>query len=330
MALLLLVAPANAASAWAPDCAECAATFIIDGQPMHIGKRGNRGPVVVFESGLGADSSAWHAVTGPISAFAQVVLYDRAGLGMSTPFTAPGRPITARRVADALDRLLARADLHPPFILVGHSLGGLYAQMFARLHPNEVAGMVLLDSSSTEAPAALKTRAKLVPGSVDFLDKAGVAESNREVREAGPFPAIPLTVVAAAHHGPYFRRWEPTLMRLQRQLARLSPRGTLVVATGSRHDVATTGPPWSSPRLERWRAAFRAAIDRRHPAIAGSVAINPATGRVVASGRCERPGAGEPSPVSCRCPSRSSPPCPAQFREKSAYSPDSRRSGLVS
>jgi pimeloyl-ACP methyl ester carboxylesterase len=240
--LLLLVTPANAASPWAPDCAECAATFTIDGQPTHIEKRGNRGPIVVFESGLGADSSAWRAVAGPISAFAQVILYDRAGLGMSTPFTAPGRPITARRVADALDRLLARADLHPPFILVGHSLGGLYAQMFGRLHPNQVAGMVLLDSSSTEAPATLKTRAKLVPGSVDFLEEAGIAESNREVREAGPFPAIPLTVIAATDHGPYFRQWEPTLLRLQRQLATLSPRGTLVVATGSGHDVATDRP----------------------------------------------------------------------------------------
>jgi pimeloyl-ACP methyl ester carboxylesterase len=172
MMSLLLAASANAAAPWSPDCVECAATFTIDGQLLHIEKRGDRGPIVVFESGLGADSSAWRAVAGPISGFAQVVRYDRAGLGMSKPFPAPGRPITAGKVADALDRLLARADLHPPFILVGHSLGGLYVQMFGRRHPNEVAGMVLLDSSSTEAPAELKTRAKLVPGSVDFLELA--------------------------------------------------------------------------------------------------------------------------------------------------------------
>jgi pimeloyl-ACP methyl ester carboxylesterase len=49
--------------------------------------------------------------------------------------------------------LLARAKLRPPFILVGHSLGGLYVQMFARLHPDEIAAVVLLDSSSTEAPS---------------------------------------------------------------------------------------------------------------------------------------------------------------------------------
>jgi pimeloyl-ACP methyl ester carboxylesterase len=242
LTLLLLSVSASAAAPWSPDCAECAATFTIEGQPMHIEKRSNRGPIVVFESGLGADSSAWRTVAGPISGFAQVVRYDRAGLGMSKPFIKPGRPITASGVAEALHQLLARADLHPPFILVGHSLGGLYMQMFARVHPDEVAGMVLLDSSSTEAPAALKTRAKLVPGSVDFLEEAGVAESNREVRAAGPFPAIPLTIIAATDHGPYFGKWEPTLMRLQQQLATLSPRGMLVVASGSGHDVATDRP----------------------------------------------------------------------------------------
>jgi len=62
------------------------------------------------------------------------------------------------------------------------------------------------------------------------------------VREAGLFPSIPLTVIAATDHGPYFREWEPTLMRLQRQLAILSPRGTLVIADGSGHDIATDRP----------------------------------------------------------------------------------------
>ncbi len=79
-------------------------------------------------------------------------------------------------------------------------------------------------------------------GSAEFLEEEGVRESNREVHAAGPFPKIPLTVIAATDHGPHFRRWEPTLMRLQRQLATLSPRGTLVVARGSGHDVAADRP----------------------------------------------------------------------------------------
>jgi pimeloyl-ACP methyl ester carboxylesterase len=241
-ALVSLNQAAKAADAWSPECEQCAATFDIRGQPLHIEKQGNHGPVVVFEAGLGADISAWRDVVGPISAFAQATLYDRAGLGSSTPLVEPGRPITARSVATALDQLLTQAGLHPPFILVGHSLGGLYVQMFARLHPEAVAGMVLLDSSSADAPAALKTRARLVPGSTDFLEEEGVAESNRQVRSAGPFPPIPLTVIAATDHGPYFRQWEPTLMHLQEQLATLSPLGTLIIAQGSGHDIAVDRP----------------------------------------------------------------------------------------
>jgi pimeloyl-ACP methyl ester carboxylesterase len=242
-ALVLLNQGARAANAaWSPNCERCAATFNIRGQPLHIEKQGNHGPVVVFEAGLGADASAWRDVVGPISAYAQATLYDRAGLGLSRPLAEPGRPITAQSVASALDQLLKQADLPPPFILVGHSLGGLYVQMFARLHPDIVAGMVLLDSSSADAPAGLKTLAQLVPGSADFLEEEGVSDSNQQVRSAGPFPAIPLSVIAATDHGPNFRQYEPTLMHLQEQLAGLSPMGTLVIAQGSGHDVAVDRP----------------------------------------------------------------------------------------
>jgi pimeloyl-ACP methyl ester carboxylesterase len=146
-------------------------------------------------------------------------------------------PVTADQVATKLRKLLATADIHPPHILVGHSLGGLYVQLFARKYPNEVSGVVLLDSASPEAPSELKTRARLKPGSAAYLEEKGVAESNDQVTNARPFPDIPLTVIAATDHGPFFKRWEPTLMHLQQQLATLSPRGTLIVARGSGHFI---------------------------------------------------------------------------------------------
>ena len=258
-AMLTFAGSAQAESAWSPDCAQCSATFDIGGQPLHMEKRGARGPTIVFESGLGADSSAWREVVGPISEFAQTVVYDRAGLGKSQPLAAPGQPITARGVADRLDALLAKGGMHPPFILVGHSLGGLYVQMFARLHPDEVVGMALLESSSVDAPPQLKTRARLVPGSTDFLEEAGIAVSNQQVRAAGPFPPIPLIVIAATGHGPYFRQWEPTLMRLQQGLAKLSPRGELVVATGSGHDVAIDRPALVIAEVRKLAEAIKGA-----------------------------------------------------------------------
>jgi pimeloyl-ACP methyl ester carboxylesterase len=145
--------------------------------------------------------------------------------------------VTADEVATNLRALLAAADVRPPYILVGHSLGGLYVQMFARKYPKEVSGVVLLDSSSADAPSDLKTRARLEPGTAAYLEEEGIPESNRQIMNGSPFPDIPLTVIAATDHGPFFKVWEPTLMRLQQQLATLSPQATLIVAQGSGHDV---------------------------------------------------------------------------------------------
>ena len=99
-----------------------------------------------------------------------------------------------------------------------------------------------MDSASTEAPKELKTRARLVPGSAAYLEEEGVAESNEQVRRAGPFPNVPLTIIAATDHGPFFKDWEPTLMRLQRRLATLSPRADLIIAEGSGHEIQSDRP----------------------------------------------------------------------------------------
>jgi pimeloyl-ACP methyl ester carboxylesterase len=225
---------------------------------LHVQTIGESGPTVIFESGLGNDSTTWKSIAGPIAAFARVVLYDRVGLGRSSQLRDTRTPITADEVASRLHALLAAADIHPPHILVGHSLGGLYMQMFARKYPKEVSGVVLLESSSTEAPGELKTRATLVPGTAAFLEEEGVAVSNQEVRSAGPFPDVPLTVIAATDHGPYFREWEPTLMRLQQQLAALSPQGSLIVAQGSGHDVQLDRPQIVIEVVRRVAAAVQA------------------------------------------------------------------------
>jgi len=225
---------------------------------LHVETMGESGPTVVFEAGLGNDSTTWKSVAGPIAGFARVVLYDRVGLGQSSQLKDTRAAIAADEVASRLHALLAAADIHPPYILVGHSLGGLYMQMFARKYPKEVSGIILLDSSSTEAPSELKTRAKLVPGTAAYLEEEGVAESNQQLGNAGPFPDVPLTVIAATDHGPYFREWEPTLMRLQQQLAALSPQGSLIVAQDSGHDVQLDRPETVIEAVRRMVAAVQA------------------------------------------------------------------------
>src|SRR4029077_20228720 len=82
-------------------------------------------------------------------------------------------------------------------------------------------------------------------------EEEGIAESNRQVGNAGPFPDVPLTVIAATDHGPYFRQWEPTLIQLQHQPATLSPQGSLIVAQGSGHDVQLDRPETVIEAAER-------------------------------------------------------------------------------
>jgi pimeloyl-ACP methyl ester carboxylesterase len=240
--VLLTSLAACASSLVSPVAASRDLMLSIGGQNFHVETLGASGPAVVFVAGLGNASTTWNSVAGPIASFARVVLYDRPGLGKSLPLVDTTSPVTADRVAAHLRTLLAAAGVPPSYILVGHSLGGLYVQMFAKRYPREVLGIVLLDSSSTDAPDELKTRARLEPGTAAYLEQEGIPQSNRQVVDAGPFPDVPLTVIAATDHGPHFKEWEPMLMRLQRGLAALSPRSTFIVAEGSGHDVQIDRP----------------------------------------------------------------------------------------
>ncbi len=103
---------------------------------------GSGSPTVVFDSGLSDDISVWGFVQPVIAEKTRTCSYDRAGIGFSDP---SGRSGSSLNIADDLNALLRAADIKPPYILVGHSYGGLNMTVFARLHPNEVAGMVLVD-----------------------------------------------------------------------------------------------------------------------------------------------------------------------------------------
>lgn len=212
-----------------PDCQKCEGVFTIEGQRLYLEKIGDRGPYVVLEAGLGDSSTSWQTITRTLSEFSQVILYDRAGLGRSTPRSIDtDTPITANQAVTTLHSLLQKADIRPPYILVGHSLGGLYMQLFARKYPDAVRGIVLIDSTSSNEPDhVFVSQAKLTPGSVEFLENAGLSESKRQVRNAGPFPDLPLAVITATDHGPRFRASERWWMELQRGLASASPQASI-------------------------------------------------------------------------------------------------------
>jgi len=116
----------------------------IGGRKLHLQVSGNAsaGPTVILEAGLAATSLSWATVQPLISDFAAVASYDRAGLGWSDD---PIQPATVQNAATDLRLLLDRAALPCPYILVGHSLGGLIVRVFQQQYPELVAGLVLVD-----------------------------------------------------------------------------------------------------------------------------------------------------------------------------------------
>lgn len=118
--------------------------FDVGGFKMHIDCMGQGSPAVIFDSGLGDTYLSWQKVQPEISKLTRACSYDRAGLGYSD--SSP-RPRTSKVIAEELHALLQAAGVHPPYILVGHSMGGYDVRLFATLYRSEVAGMVLVDAS---------------------------------------------------------------------------------------------------------------------------------------------------------------------------------------
>ena len=118
--------------------------FYVGGHKMHIDCTGQGSPAVILESGLGDTYLSWRKVQPQIAQLTRVCSYDRAGIGYSDTGS---RPRTSKVMAEELHALLRVAEIAPPYILVGHSLGGYNVRLYASLYRNEVAGMVLVDAS---------------------------------------------------------------------------------------------------------------------------------------------------------------------------------------
>ena len=122
-------------------------TYDVGDHRLHLDCRGHGGPTVVLFNGLGEISASWARVTDPVADTGRVCAYDRAGQGWSDDTRHPQDGVAA---AQDLHTLLAAAGETGPYVLVGHSTGGTYALNYAARYDDEVAGMVLLDSSSPE------------------------------------------------------------------------------------------------------------------------------------------------------------------------------------
>ena len=196
----------------------------VGGFRLHLTCQG-RGPSVIFDAALGGSSISWSLVQPEVARFARACAYDRAGFGWSDagPF-----PRTAGRAADELRVLLDRAAVPPPFVLVGHSFGGLVARIFATRFRADTAALVLVDPAHPEdwATPAPKEKIKIERG-VALCRYGGTAARL----------GIARIVTALASIGAY---------GVARAIVRVVSRGGL-----SREDEGILAPVWKLPREAR-------------------------------------------------------------------------------
>ncbi len=158
-----------------------------------------------MDAGLGNTHETWHAVAPAVSKLTRTCTYDRANLGESD---AAPKPRTSADVVADLRRLLRAARVAPPYLLVGHSFGGLNVRLFASDHPGAVAGIILVDPTPT---AFLRRECALVSASLceelrrgwgpgNNPDGLDFVISGREVERAAALPRVPLVVLAATVH----------------------------------------------------------------------------------------------------------------------------------
>lgn len=177
----------------------------VGGLRLHVVARGRGAPAVVLDAGLGGTADSWSEVAPAVASFTRVVAYDRAGLGRSD---AGPSPRTSGRIVEELKILLERSGVPPPYVLVGHSFGGLNVRLFAARWPEAVAGLVLVDATHEDFPS----REVLLRGTIDrrraesqlLLMRSAIREeyesfeaSAEEMRRAGPLPRVPIIVLSA-------------------------------------------------------------------------------------------------------------------------------------
>jgi pimeloyl-ACP methyl ester carboxylesterase len=234
----------------------------VGGRKLHINCSGANvagSPTVLLESGAGNDSSVWNRVQPEVATFTRVCSYDRAGLGGSDPVAAP-RTIVA--LTEDLHALLTNAQVPAPYLLVGHSLGGILNRLYASYYPAEVLGMVLVDSAHEDEPdrgIALIPRetlkdmlkqanpADLVPQSSERIDSCSIRSLMNALNWHGDIPLVVLTqgrpygpdAVAVPSIAPQAYQLH---LELQKELVRRSSRGRQVFAEKSGHLIHQDQP----------------------------------------------------------------------------------------
>ena len=225
------------------------------GETIEYMTAGDGPATVVLVNGSGGPIMGWHKIFGELASVARVFAYNRPGIGGSS---GPAVPQTGTHLVASLRCVLREAGYAPPYVLVGHSFGGLIVNLFAREHPHEVAAVVMLEASTMEdievlpvletklQRAVAKLANRLFPPD-PLSETQHVQETANRLRAAPAFPPVPLLVMAGGKPAMAWATAPEALAaraRHQQTLSALSPAGRLIVADKSGHF-----PQFSQPDL---------------------------------------------------------------------------------
>jgi len=222
-----------------------------------MGTRAAGAPVVILEAGAGNGVESWAKVQPAIAEFAHVCAYDRPGLRHHWTNGEPPAPPTPDAVVETLDAALAKAGERPPYVLVGHSYGGMIVRLFATRFPDRVKAVVLIDSTHEDQMRRFGEPAPPLPrpgssGVVIVMPEMYDPVAMSEALKARPWrTSVPVLVLTRGNAGApnpatppdaaAMARYEIWL-ELQRELATRSPHAEHITAKQSGHDIPNDEP----------------------------------------------------------------------------------------
>ncbi len=231
-------------------------TLIVGEQTVEYELIGRGKPCIIFLNGFGARIASWKKVIPDIADVGTLLLYNRAGIGKSSKATTKQ---SGDVVIATLREVLKSLQLAPPYIIVGWSIGGLFANLFARMYPSETQAVVFVESSSSN-PDEVKTLLAHVSPLVKMIERLEkfiyrlfpnsgnweyslIEESRALVRGAGVFPEIPIVVLSGAKTS-WLRSKSlaEAGAALDGELAALTSSGRHIISVKSGHVLGWTEP----------------------------------------------------------------------------------------
>ncbi|HDR3519857.1 lysophospholipase [Bacillus pacificus] len=203
-------------------------------------------PVIIMDAGYGDYSKAWEHIAEELTEFGTVLTYDRAGLGKSG--VSSKRRISSEMIKE-LRSCLEKLQLKPPYIFIGHSFGGINARLFTTFYPENMMGVVLVDSTPENYKEAFLPI--MSPEFQEAYYKQFVHESSYEEfmfslgeadKHCQSMRNIPLIVLAAGKKAFYLQEAQMKWLQLQEELLRLSSNNKFVIAEQSGHYIQKDEP----------------------------------------------------------------------------------------